>query len=105
MHLSAQKGRKNKNDVASSLECYMKEYGTRGEEAAAALPAMVEHAWRRINKSCMEIDRGLLPAVKLAVINLARSNEIVYCRGNDAYTFTGDLEGLVTSLFLKPVPI
>ncbi|KAG2562229.1 hypothetical protein PVAP13_8KG252604 [Panicum virgatum] len=99
------KGRKNKNDVASSLECYMKEYGTRGEEAEAALSAMVEHAWRRINKACMEIDRGLLPAVKLAVINLARSNEIVYCRGNDAYTFTGDLEGLVTSLFLKPVPI
>jgi hypothetical protein len=100
-----QKGRKNKNDVASSLECYMKEHGTTGQEAAAALTAMVEHAWRRINKAFMEIDRTLLPAVTLAVINQARTNVVVYCGGNDAYTFTGDLEGLVTSIFLKPFSV
>ena len=83
----------------------MKEHGTTGEEAVAALTAMVEHAWRRINKAFMEIDRALLPAVTLAVINQARINEVVYYGGNDAYTFTGDLEGLVTSVFLKPVPV
>ncbi|WVZ51481.1 hypothetical protein U9M48_002626, partial [Paspalum notatum var. saurae] len=99
------KGRKNKNDVASSLECYMRDHGCTGEEAAEALSAMVEQAWRRINKGFLEIDRALLPAVKLAVINLAMDNEIVYCGGKDAYTFTHDLEGLVTSLFLEPVPV
>lgn len=99
------KGRKNNNDVASSLECYMKDHGTTGDEATAALHAMVENAWRRINQACMEIDRALLPVMKLAVINQARTLEIVYCDGNDAYTYCGDLEGLVTSLFLKPLPI
>ncbi|CAL4987800.1 unnamed protein product [Urochloa decumbens] len=100
------KGRKNKNDVNSSLECYMKEHGTTGEEAAAALTGMVDHAWRRINQACMEIDnKKMLPAVKLAVINQASTSEIVYFGGNDAYTFCGDLEGLVASLFLKPIPI
>jgi len=100
-----QKGRKNKNDVASSLECYMKEHGTTGEEAAAALTAMVEQAWRRINKAFMEIDRGLLPAVTLAVINQARLSVVVYYGGKDAYTFTSDLEDLITSVFLKPIPV
>ncbi|KAG0529963.1 hypothetical protein BDA96_05G143000 [Sorghum bicolor] len=99
------KGRKNKNDVASSLECYMKEHGTTGEEAAAALTAMVEQAWRRINKAFMEIDRGLLPAVTLAVINQARLSVVVYYGGKDAYTFTSDLEDLITSVFLKPIPV
>jgi hypothetical protein len=55
--------------------------------------------------SFMEIDRALLPAVTLAVINQARTNVVVYCGGNDAYTFTGDLEGLVTSIFLKPFSV
>nr|TKW00912.1 hypothetical protein SEVIR_8G144000v2 [Setaria viridis] len=104
-----EKGRKNINDVPSSLEsveCYRKEHGTTGELAAAALSAiMLEHALRRINNACMVIDRALLPAVKLAVINQAKTNEVGYIGGKDAYTFTGDLEGLVTSLFLKLVPI
>jgi hypothetical protein len=100
-----QKGRKNANDVASSLECYMMEHGTTGMEATSALSAMVEHAWRRINKAFMDIDRALLPAVTLAVLNLARICEVVYYGGNDAYTFAGDLEGLITSIFLKPVPV
>ncbi|KAJ1275673.1 hypothetical protein BS78_05G153900 [Paspalum vaginatum] len=99
------KGRKNKNDVASSLECYMEENGTTGDEATTVLKAMVEHAWRRINQACMVIDRALLPAVKFAVVNQSKTNEILYCDGQDAYTFGGDVVGLVTSLFLKPVPV
>ncbi|WVZ89395.1 hypothetical protein U9M48_035810 [Paspalum notatum var. saurae] len=98
------KGRKNKNDMASSLECYMNEYGTTRDEATTILKAMVEHAWRRINQACMEIDRALLPAVKFAAVNQAKTSQILYCDGKDAFTFGGDLVGLVTSLFLKPVP-
>ncbi|KAL6649980.1 hypothetical protein ACP70R_014204 [Stipagrostis hirtigluma subsp. patula] len=96
---------KNKKDLATSLECYMNEHGATVEEAAAALYAMTEHAWRRINRACMEIDRALLPGAQLAVVSLARTIEIIYFGGNDAYTFSGDLQGLVTSLFLKPVPV
>ncbi|KAL6838251.1 hypothetical protein ACP4OV_031923 [Aristida adscensionis] len=101
---SAKRG-KNEKDLASSLECYMKEHGATAEQAAAALYALTEDAWRRINRACMEIDRALLPAAQLAVVNLARTMEIVYYGGNDAYTFSGDLRDLVASLFLKPVPV
>jgi len=83
----------------------MNEHGTTGTEAAAALSAMVEHAWRRINKAFMEIDRALLRALSLAVINQARTNEVVYFGGNDAYTFTDDLQGIIKSVFLKSAPV
>ncbi|KAL6659804.1 hypothetical protein ACP70R_002633 [Stipagrostis hirtigluma subsp. patula] len=102
--IASYKGWKNQNDVASSVECYVEDHGTTGEEAVAAITTMVEHAWRRMNQSCMEMDHALLPAAQL-VVKLTRVLEIIYLRGRDAYTSGGDLKDLVTSLFLKPVPI
>uniref|UniRef100_A0A0A9H1D9 Uncharacterized protein n=1 Tax=Arundo donax TaxID=35708 RepID=A0A0A9H1D9_ARUDO len=61
---------------------------------------MVEHAWRRINRACMEMDRALLPAAQL-VVNLTKTLEVIYLGGRDAYTFARDLKDLVISLFLK----
>jgi hypothetical protein len=43
----------------------------------------------------------LQPLVQL-VVKIARTNEIMYLGGRDAYTFSKDLEDHVTSLFLKP---
>lgn len=83
----------------------MKEHCTTGNEAAAALRAMADDAWKRINRACMEIDRALLPAVQFAVINQDRMAEVTYCNDTDSFTFGRDLKGLVTSLFLKPVPV
>jgi hypothetical protein len=95
---------KNKKDVASSLECYMKEHHATGEEAIAAISARVEDMWREMNWACMDIDQELQPLVQL-VVKIARTNEIMYLGGRDAYTFGKDLEDHVTSLFLKPALI
>ncbi|CAL4939546.1 unnamed protein product [Urochloa decumbens] len=95
---------KNKKDVASTLECYMEEYGATGEEAFAAVTRMNELAWRRINRACMELDPALLRAAQSAVVDLTRSMEFIYLGGKkDAYTFGSNLKDHVTSLFLKPV--
>ncbi|TVU46958.1 hypothetical protein EJB05_06532, partial [Eragrostis curvula] len=102
--IASYKRGKNKMDVASTVECYILEHGTTGEEAVAAITAMTEHAWRRINQTCMEMDRAFLPAAQLAVVSLARTMELIYYSANDAYTFSGDLKDLVASLFLKPIP-
>jgi hypothetical protein len=48
---------KNKKDVASDVECYMKEHGVTGEEATVKISTMVDQAWRRINRACMELGR------------------------------------------------
>nr|ATI25526.1 beta selinene synthase [Zea mays subsp. mays] len=94
---------KNKKDVANAHECYMKEYGATGEEAFAFIANMTENAWRKINQACMEMDPAMLPAFKVAVVDLSRSMEIIYLGGKrDAYTFGSNLKDLVTSLFLKP---
>nr|CAB3500741.1 unnamed protein product [Digitaria exilis] len=97
--IASYKKGKNKKDAASSVECYAKERGVSGEEAAAAIAGMAEHAWRTINGSCVEMDAALLPAAKL-VVNLTKTLEVIYLGGRDAYTFAGDLKDLVVSLFV-----
>ena len=52
----------------------------------------------------MDIDHTLLPAAQV-VVNMARANEIIYLHGRDAYTYGADLKDLVTTLFLKKVPL
>ena len=93
---------KNKKDAVSSVDCYMKEHHVTGEEAVAAISARVEDMWRKLNRACLEIDKELQPLVQL-VVKIARTNEIMYLGGRDAYTFGKDLQDHVTSLFLKPV--
>jgi hypothetical protein len=73
-------------------------------DAVAAFTTMVEHAWRRINQGCMELDRGILPAAQLAV-NMTRMNEVLYLHGRDAYTSGDFLRQTAASLFLKDFPI
>jgi hypothetical protein len=95
---------KNKNDVGSSVECYMQENGVTGEEAAAAIAAMTVYRWRLLNRACMETKRALLPAVQL-VASIARTCEVIYLRGRDGYTFGSHAKDLVTALFLDPIPL
>ncbi|CAN6218960.1 unnamed protein product [Urochloa humidicola] len=99
---------KNKGDAASSVECYAMEQGVGDDNAAAVIAGMAEHAWRRINRACMDMAvdraRGVLPAARL-VVSLAKMMEVMYLGGRDAYTSGGDLKGLVTALFLDPVPV
>ncbi|KAL6644326.1 hypothetical protein ACP70R_015934 [Stipagrostis hirtigluma subsp. patula] len=95
---------RHKKDVASFLDCYMMEHAVTGDEAVTATLALVEDRWRRMNLACMEIDREMLPLVQL-LVKIARTNEVMYLGGRDAYTIGKDLEDPVTSLFLKHVPI
>jgi hypothetical protein len=95
---------KHKKDMPSAVETYMIENGVNGEEAVAGVAALLENRWRILNQESMKLDRTLLPAVHV-VVNMARANEIIYLHGRDAYTFGDDLKDLVTTLFLKRVPL
>ncbi|OEL18900.1 Alpha-humulene synthase [Dichanthelium oligosanthes] len=102
--LSSYKLGKHKKDMPSAVETYMVENNLTGKEAAAAIAILLENRWRILNQANMEIDRTLLPAAEV-VVNMARSNEIIYLHGRDGYTFGGDIKDLVTALFLKQVPL
>ncbi|CAN6226640.1 unnamed protein product [Urochloa humidicola] len=95
---------KCKKDVASTVECYMKEYGTTGEEAVAAMSAMVEKAWRRINRGCIEVKHAAEPAAQF-LVNTTRVLEAYYLHGRDGLTYGRDLKELITLLFLKQVHV
>uniref|UniRef100_A0ACD5VN18 Uncharacterized protein n=1 Tax=Avena sativa TaxID=4498 RepID=A0ACD5VN18_AVESA len=102
--ISSYKLGKNKKDLPSGVECYMMEKGVTGEEAVAAITTMTEDRWRTITMACMEMDRMLLPVAQL-VVNIARSNEVLYLRGRDGYTCGSHVKDLVTALFLDPIPL
>ncbi|KAF8647291.1 hypothetical protein HU200_065442 [Digitaria exilis] len=102
--LSSYKLGKHKKDMPSAVETYMIEKGLTGEEAVAEIAALLENRWRILNQTNMDIDRSLFPAAQV-VVNMARTNEIIYLHGRDAYTFGDDLKDLVTTLFLRPVPL
>ncbi|KAL6616440.1 hypothetical protein ACP70R_038710 [Stipagrostis hirtigluma subsp. patula] len=93
---------KNKMDVASSVECYMKEHGTTAEEAVAAIAEMVEQAWRRINGASMEMNRTLQLAAQ-RLVDMTRILEIYYLRGRDGLTYGRDLKELITFIFLQHI--
>ncbi|KAF8708700.1 hypothetical protein HU200_030082 [Digitaria exilis] len=101
---SYQRGR-NRKDMANSVECYVKEHGVTGDEAAAAITAMVELSWRRINQGCLEMDRALLPAAARPVVGMSREVEVIYLDGRDGYTFGSDINHIIDRLFVDPVPV
>ena len=70
--IASYKKGKNKKDVASSVECYAKEHGTSGEEAVTAIAGMAEHAWRTINRSCMEMDSTLAAEMPTPLLPTSR---------------------------------
>ncbi|KAK8448374.1 hypothetical protein SEVIR_7G042600v4 [Setaria viridis] len=102
--LSSFKLGKHKKDMPSAVETYMIENGLKGEEAVAAISTLLENRWRILNEASMKIDFTLLPAAQV-VVNMARTNEIIYLHGRDGYTSGDDLKDLVTTLFLKQVPL
>ncbi|XP_022685314.1 (-)-germacrene D synthase-like [Setaria italica] len=91
-------------DVASTVECYMREHGTTREEVVAAIAGMVEHAWRRINKACIEVKPAVEPVVR-CLLNTTRVLEAYYLHGRDGLTYGRDLKELITFLFLKDVHV
>ncbi|CAM0908349.1 unnamed protein product [Alopecurus aequalis] len=102
--IAAHKRGKNKKDMISTVECYMKEHGVTGEEAMEALSAMVEGTWGTINQARMEVKPAQVLTMQM-VVNLGRIMEAIYLGGRDGYTHGGDLKDLVTAFFLKPVPL
>nr|WBO38676.1 terpene synthase 5 [Aquilaria agallochum] len=69
---------------ASSVECYMKQYGVTRQEAVEQLSKQVNDAWKDINEECMRataVEMQLLTPL----LNLARVIHVLY-NNHDGYT-------------------
>ncbi|CAO2145076.1 unnamed protein product [Urochloa humidicola] len=103
--IAAYKLGKCKNDFPTIVECYMEENSTTGEEAVEAVAEMVEQAWRRMNKTYIELERSIKPAAQY-VLNFVRSFECFYLQGSkDGLTYGRDVKELITLYFVKQVQV
>ncbi|PNT76533.1 hypothetical protein BRADI_1g49245v3 [Brachypodium distachyon] len=94
---------KNRGDVASSVECYIKEHGVTGEVAIARINSLIEDERKATNQA--RFKRPRMPQAVKRVINFTLSWPVFYDDMKDGYTFGEHLRETIGSLFVKPVPI
>ncbi|KAE8667309.1 (-)-germacrene D synthase [Hibiscus syriacus] len=98
-----------RGDVASAVECFMKQHGVSEENACQELNKLVENAWKDINQELLIEPTAAAAAVPLPVLtrvlNLARVMDFLYKEG-DGYTHVGNVVKTgIASLLIHQVPI
>ncbi|XP_042399435.1 alpha-humulene synthase-like isoform X2 [Zingiber officinale] len=74
-----------RDHVASTVESYMKEYGTSTKVAHEKLQVVVEQAWKDLNKECLRPTTQVARSLIEIILNLSRTMEDIY-KYNDTYT-------------------
>ncbi|CAM0153072.1 unnamed protein product [Urochloa decumbens] len=94
---------RNKRDVASSVECYIKENNVTSEVALAKVTSLVDDAWKTLNQELFE-DRAPLSVIN-QITNFGRSVMFLYHDGRDGYTNSKEVKEALESHFVKHIPI
>ncbi|KAL6316146.1 hypothetical protein AAG906_015976 [Vitis piasezkii] len=91
--------------IASSVECYMKQYSVSEQHAYHELNKQVEKAWKDINQEFLRPTAIPMPLLT-RVLNFARTGDFMYKGREDIFTNVGEvIKDNVASLFIDPVPI
>ncbi|XP_076921352.1 (E)-beta-farnesene synthase-like [Bidens hawaiensis] len=102
--VSTHKEEQERNHVASSVECYVKQYGVSEERAHELFSKIVEDNWKVINQESLrptDVPRLLL----MPVINLTRVCDILYSHG-DNYTHAGkEMIDYIEALLVSPISV
>ncbi|KAL9457852.1 hypothetical protein AB3S75_006822 [Citrus x aurantiifolia] len=101
--IMSHKFEQSRGHVASSVECYMKQYQATEEEAYNELRKQVSNAWKDINEDCLRPTVVPMPLL-MRILNLTRVADVIY-KYEDGYTFSEVLKDIIASLFINPVPI
>ncbi|CAN6325232.1 unnamed protein product [Urochloa humidicola] len=94
---------RNKMDVVTSVDCYMKEHNVTSEVALAKIGSFVDDAWKRLNQALFE-HHALLPVLQ-RVTNFAMSMMIIFQDQRDGYTDSKELKETLKSQFVKHIPL
>jgi len=99
--MSAFKNGRNKLDVPSTVECYIKEHNVSSDVALTKISSFVEDAWKTINQAPFKYP-ALLPVVR-RVASLAKSMTLLFLDKRDAYTYSKDFKKTLESHFVKHI--
>ncbi|KAF2939797.1 alpha-copaene synthase [Oryza sativa Japonica Group] len=92
-----------RNNVATAVTCYMKEYDSTKEEAIKALWNDVENAWKDMNEEYLKLT-SIPSSLLIQVINLARMMETMY-KKIDGYTDSAILKEWISLLLVQPITL
>ncbi|KAL6196427.1 hypothetical protein ACLB2K_032042 [Fragaria x ananassa] len=97
------KSEKEQGDVASSIDCYMKQYRVSEEEAIDVFNKQIVEAWKDINEDLLQPIAKPMYVLKRA-LNFTRNVDVVY-KGEDGFKYVGKVvkQG-VAALFVDPLP-
>ncbi|KAM5559431.1 (-)-alpha-pinene synthase-like [Rosa sericea] len=95
---------KEREHVASSIDCYMKQHGVSEQETIEVFNKKIVDSWKDINEEFLKPTAVPMP-VLTRVLNLTRVVDLLY-KGEDEYTGVGNvMKDGVVSLFIDPVPL
>lgn len=89
--------------VATSIDCYMKEYGVSKEEAVVKLYEMIEDTWKDMNDECLRPTEVGSRYIKI-YLDLMRVCDVTY-KKRDGYTHPDTMKDEIEFLLMDPIPI
>ncbi|XP_004287071.1 PREDICTED: (-)-alpha-pinene synthase-like [Fragaria vesca subsp. vesca] len=102
--IAGYKFEKERGHVASSIDCYMNEYGVSEQETIDIFNKRIVDSWKDINEEFLRPTAAPVPVLN-RVLNLTRVVDLLYKRG-DAFTHVGKLmKDCIAAMFIDPVPL
>ncbi|XP_042448300.1 alpha-humulene synthase-like isoform X2 [Zingiber officinale] len=93
-----------RDHVASTVESYMKEYGTNVKVAREKLRVMVERAWKDLNEECLRSTQVARSLIEI-ILNLSRAMEDIH-KYIDGYTNSNTrMKDHVSLILVESFPI
>nr|AZL40028.1 guaiene synthase [Thapsia villosa var. laciniata] len=89
--------------VATSIDCYMKEYGVSKEEAVVKLYEMIEDTWKDINEECLRPTSVGSHYINI-FLDMVRVFDVTY-KNRDGYTHPETMKDEIEFLLMDPIPI
>ncbi|KAH9626785.1 hypothetical protein KSS87_001944 [Heliosperma pusillum] len=103
--IASHKLEKNRNHVASAVQCYMSQYGVSEEEAEVKLRGLVEEAWKDLNQEMLRPTKLPRPLM-MRILSLSRVIEVFYRLGEDDYTVVSDnMKEKIHAVLIDPVMV
>ncbi|WMV53479.1 hypothetical protein MTR67_046864 [Solanum verrucosum] len=77
---------KDRGQIATGIECYMRDYGVSTEEAMNKFQEMGETAWKDANEGMLWPVRPVSTEILTRILNLVRIIDVTYKHNQDGYT-------------------